>query len=214
MEQFSSLLKLLPFVLFVVIIGLLISKREKYKILHPKKDEDFVSGIGGWLLVLIIMLIINGMLDGMKTYVLWSSYISLHNHPDTQLVQRWYLLFLCCLTFYTVFCMVSRRTLSTVGLTIVTLWAMGPIRASAIFFPPVGILWSAGPTVLIELYTLPQVLSTIIVSCIMPAMWTLYLYKSKRVKATYCANQNSPASNSTQEIASCGDEGEGVSKPD
>jgi len=144
------------------------------------------AGVGGWLLLLVVGLMFLGPLTGagrinadimssesqypnLTTVDAWSTFKS---------ATWWAFLVVCCLSFYAGFGLAKGREMSVVKRAKVLLWVIGPAALLVMgLFIPLAVFGR------IEFD--PQLFWSLIASAIVAAVWTAYLSKSKRVRATY-----------------------------
>lgn len=144
------------------------------------------AGVGGWLLVLVAGLMFLGPLMGagrlsaditsaesqypsLLTIPVWSTFKS---------ASWWSFVVVCCLSFYAGLGLAKGRDFSVVKRAKIFLWIIGPIASiiMGLFIPLV---------VIGKFDSDPQFFGSLIASVIGAAIWTAYLSKSRRVKATY-----------------------------
>lgn len=90
----------------------------------------------------------------------------------------WSFLVVCCLSFYAGFGLATGVDMSVVKRAKVLLWITGPAASIVMgLFIPLVVFGEIDPD--------PQFFGAFIVSVISAAIWTTYLSKSRRVKATY-----------------------------
>lgn len=190
MTQPSPVLSFLPLVVVILIAWAIAIGIKKTANKHPPVVPDQTpSGVGGWLLLLIVGLMFLGPLMGagrinLDLISVEGQYPNINNIPEwtTYKLATW-LTFLgvCCLSFYAGLGLVKVRTTKVVTRTMVILWIIGPV-ASVILgvFLPILIFG--------ETNTDPQLIGSMIASVIAATVWTIYLFVSKRVKATYGIN--------------------------
>lgn len=190
MEQ-PSLIDFLPLVIVIAIAwGIaraIKSAANKYPPAAP--EQSTVAGVGGWLLLLILSLMFLGPLIGAGH--INSDFMSVEDkYPNLKTVAEWGLyksatwwtfLLVGCLSFYAGLGLVKRRDHLVVKRAKIILWAIGPVASVVLgVFIPILIFGKAEPD--------PQFVVSMIASIIATAIWTAYLSKSKRVKATYGSN--------------------------
>lgn len=191
MEKPSMLLSFLPLVIVIVIAWAIARgiKNAAYKYPPAAPEQSTVSGVGGWLLLLVLGLTFLGPLMGagrinadfmsvedqypnLKSVAEWSTYKS---------ATWWTFLFVCCLSFYAGLGLIKDRSMLVVKRAKIILWVIGPLASLILgVFLPVLIFGKSEPD--------PQFVGSMIASIIAAAIWTAYLSKSKRVKATYGFN--------------------------
>lgn len=188
MDKPSMLIAFLPLVIVIAITWAIArgikSAANKYPPAAP--EQGTISGVGGWLLLLVIGLMFLGPLMGagrinadfmsvedkypnLKTVAEWGTYKS---------ATWWTFLLVCCLSFYAGLGLVKNRSILAVKRAKIILWVIGPLASLILgVFLPVLIFGKSEPD--------PQFVGSMIASIIAAAIWTAYLSKSKRVKATY-----------------------------
>jgi hypothetical protein len=150
--------------------------------------DAHISGIGGWLLFLIIGLMVLGPLAGFGNL---SSAFSdaLEQHPQLASNSQWqtyrnasWVIFfsVASVGFFAGYRLWQNHYPGSVHFAIVALWIIGPTRtvldvaSAAVIF---GSLRGQDQ--------FPEIIGSIIGSCIGSAIWTAYLLRSKRVTNTY-----------------------------
>lgn len=159
----------------------------KYPPAAPEKST--VSWVGGWLFLLFMGLMFLGQLMGAGR--INADFMSVEDkYPNLKLVAElgtyksatwWTFLLVCCLSFYAGLGLVKDRSMLAVKRAKIILWVIGPLASLILgVFLPVLIFGKSEPD--------PQFVGSMIASIIAAAIWTAYLSKSKRVKATYGFN--------------------------
>jgi len=184
-----SLMDYLPLVVIIVIawaIGRSIKKTaNKYPPVAP--EQSAVSGVGGWLLLLIIFLMFLGPLLGAGG-ILSDLHIMEDQYLDIKSAAGWgtlksiiwgIFLLRCCLSFYAGLGLVRGRNILVVKRAKIILWIIGPVYGVVAWL--LFSIWIIGKAELSD----PKFIGSMIGSIIAAAIWTIYLSKSKRVKATY-----------------------------
>lgn len=189
MEQQPSLLAtFLPIAVIIAIgwaLALAIKKIAK-KYPPASHEKNTISGVGGWLLLLITMLMFLSPIIG-AAYTSENLMSIESQHPNLKSLSEWgtlkswtwwiYLIF-CCLSFYAGLGLLKERTVSAVKRTKIILWISGPL-ANLIM----GVLL---PGLILGVFGVgPQFIVSIAASIIVTAIWTDYLSKSKRIESTY-----------------------------
>jgi hypothetical protein len=184
-------LALLILIAWAVMRGL---KRVADKSPPATAGQGEVAGVGGWLLFLILGLVFLGPLMGAAH--INSDIMSVESqYPRLKTDEAWgtfksatWLTFLvvCCLSFYAGFGLLKRRDLSVVNRAKILLWVIGPL-ASLVMGTVLPIF------VFGKVESYPQSLGQLVASGIVAAIWTVYLSRSKRVKATYSETQGTSA---------------------
>jgi len=174
------------FILWVTLRGIK-KAADKYPPAAP--EQNTVSGVGGWLLLLVLGLMFIGPLIGagrinmafesiedqfpnLKSVAEWGTYKS---------STWWTFLLASCLSFYAGLGLVRERSVLAVKRAKIILWIAGPLVTV--------ILEVLLPVLIFKKFeTNPQFLGNLIPAMIGAAIWTAYLSKSKRVKTTYGCN--------------------------
>jgi hypothetical protein len=175
-------LALLIFIAWVTTWAVLRSRRER----SSAASIERVSGVGGWLLFLIVGLMWIGPLiaagvtnsgiraaetefPALKATPAWRTFTS---------TTWWTFLALWCLSFYAGLGLARGRDRAVVFRAQIVLWLLGPggvlLRGIVIPFLAFG-----------RLAPLSQLLGWLIASTAAAAIWSLYLSKSRRVRVTY-----------------------------
>lgn len=160
------------------------SAANKYPPAAPEQCN--VSGVGGWLLLLVLGFMFLGPFMGAGR--INADFLSLEGqHPKLKSVAEWTtykaatwwtFLLVCCLSFYAGLGLVRDRNMSAVKRAKITLWIIGPIASLLLgILLPILIFGKFDPD--------PQFIGGMCASIIAAGIWTAYLSKSKRVKATY-----------------------------
>lgn len=208
MEQPSLLISFLPLAIIIAIAWMITlgikTASKKYPPVAPEKNT--VSGVGGWLLLLILGLMFLGPFMGAGR--INSEFIAAESqNPNLKSVAEWgtfksatwwTFLFLGSLSFYAGLCLVKGRSVLVLKRAIIILWVIGPIGSLVLaIFLPLFIFRNAASNQqlvsrLINTISDPQLIGGIFGTIIAAAIWTAYLVKSKRVQATYgCITPNS-----------------------
>ncbi|OIQ66505.1 hypothetical protein GALL_519220 [mine drainage metagenome] len=88
----------------------------------------------------------------------------------------------CCLSFYAGLGLAKGRDISVVKRAKIILWVIGPVASIVMgLFIPLAVFG--------KIESDPQFFGAFIASVIVSAIWTAYLSKSRRVKATYALDQ-------------------------
>lgn len=148
--------------------------------------EDGLAGVGGWLLYLILGLMFLGPLMGagrINTDIISAE----SKYPALLTVTVWAkfktatwisFMLICCVSFYAGYGLLKVRHYLAVNRAKTILWFIGPIANlhMGVLLP----LFIFG-----KVESDPQVVGAVVTSAIAAAIWTAYLSKSRRVKATY-----------------------------
>lgn len=188
MEKPSLLMTFLPLVILIVITWAIARGIKKASDKYPPAtpEESTVSGVGGWLLLLILGLTFLGPLMGAAR--INAEFMSIENqYTNLKLsgqwgtyksVTWWTFFFVCCLSFYAGLGLIKDRSMLAVRRAKIILWVIGPLAGLILgVFLPVLIFGMSEPD--------SQFVASMIASIIPAVVWSAYLSKSKRVKATY-----------------------------
>lgn len=191
MEKPSMLIAFLPLVIVIVIAWSISRGIKKAANKYPPAapEQSSVSAVGGWLLLLVLGLIFIDPLMGSGR--INSDFMSVEDqYPNLKSIAEWgtyksatwwTFLFVCCLSFYAGLGLVKDRSMLAVKRAKFILWVIGPLASLILrVFLPVLFFGKSEPD--------PQFVGSMIASIIAAAIWTAYLSKSKRVKATYGFN--------------------------
>lgn len=185
----SVIVSLLPLtlpLLFVWGVVRFLKRSEVKKSAVDSSDSDASAGIGGWLLFLICSLMFIGPLFGggginREIVAVESTYpqiVELESWVAFKYAMWWTFVIVSCISVYCGYCLLKRRDVWVVRQAQFMLWVIWPI--SNLFM---GVVL---PFVIVgEVDFGPGLLGPVAFSVVMAAIWTLYLSKSKRVKATY-----------------------------
>jgi hypothetical protein len=187
----SPLIGLIPIVVFILIAWAISRAIKRYSNKHPPVVLDESAGIGGWLLLLIFGLMFFGPLMGFGR--VGSAFTSVESqHPHLKEVAAWGLyksaawvayLVVCCLSFYAGLGLLKGRDISVVKRAKILLWVIGPVAS---LFIGLGLpIMFLGEIMSFDPNTVGEFIGSLIASLIGAAIWTAYLTKSKRVRATY-----------------------------
>lgn len=149
-------------------------------------EQSGVSGVGGWLLLLVTGLMF--LVPLMRAVNINTDFMIVEDqYPNLESVAALGIyksatcgtfLLVCYLSFYAGLGLFKERSLSAVKRSKITLWVIGPIASFILrIFIPVMIFGKSEPG--------PQFVGNMIDSIFAAAIWTAYLSTSKRVKATY-----------------------------
>ena len=143
-------------------------------------------GVGGWLLLLVAGLMFLGPLMGagrinadiMSAESQYPNLLTVPAWGTFKSATWWSFLVVCCLSFYAGLGLAKGRDISVVKRAKILLWVIGPVASIVM-----GLLI---PLVVFgKIESDPQFLGALVASVIVSAIWTAYLSKSRRVKATY-----------------------------
>lgn len=159
-----------------------------------KSNTEGPAGVAGCLLLLVVGLMLLGPLMGagrinVDIMLAESQYPNLKDVESWQLYKSatwWSFLVVVFLSFYAGFGLAKSRNPFVVKRAKILLWVTGPVASivMGIFLP----LFVFG-----ELVSDPQFFGALIGSVLAAAIWTAYLSKSRRVKATYFPAENENA---------------------
>jgi hypothetical protein len=187
----SILISFLPLFLLILIAWAISHFIKRFANRYPPagSNEGRFAGVGGWLLLLILGFMFLGPImnasrinydftsvesqyPNLKSIADWSTYKS---------ATWWTFLPFCCLSIYAGVSLVKGRDGSVVKRAIILLWIIGPVASlvMGIFIPLL---------VFGKIQLDPKFLGSLIASIIAAAIWTTYLSKSMRVRATYGNN--------------------------
>ena len=147
-------------------------------------------GVGGWLLLLVFGLMFFGPLMGagrinsdiMSTESQYANLVTVPAWGTFKSTTWWSFLVVCCLSFYAGLGLAKGRDISVVKRAKILLWVIGPVASIVMgIFIPLAVFGKVEPD--------PQFFGWLIASIIASAIWTAYLSKSRRVKATYESTQ-------------------------
>lgn len=152
----------------------------------PSSGASGPTGVGGWLLLLVAGLMFLGPLMGagrinIEIISAESQYPDLLTIPAWSTFKSttwWSFLVVCCLSFYAGLGLAKGRDISVVKRAQLLLWIIGPV-ASIVMGLIIPLM------VFGQIEFDPEFLGTLVTSIIVSAIWTAYLSKSRRVKATY-----------------------------
>lgn len=155
------------------------------------RDKSRPVGVGGWLLFLIFSLMFLGPLASIIE--VWANFVTAEEQsPALKSLAVWgrfqtatwvSTVVICCLFFYAGYGLLRRRHYSVVRRTMIILWLLGPV-ASLHMFVIVPLL-SFGKIAAAPGSTGLAAVEGVFADSIIAAIWTLYLSRSRRVKATY-----------------------------
>lgn len=149
-------------------------------------------GVGGWLLLLVASLMFLGPLMGagrigadiMSAESQYPNLLTVPAWDTFKSATLWSFLVVCCLSFYAGLGLANGRDISVVKRAKILLWVIGPVAQIVMgLFIPLAVFGN--------IESEPQFFGALIGSVIHPAIWTAYLSKSRRVKATYAPERPS-----------------------
>lgn len=179
-----SIWLIVPLALFLgSVYGIyLVTKKRK----PARTSASCPSGVGGWLLLLVTGLIVLGPLMGAARInaefssadALYPSLVSVSEWGAYKSVSWWSFLAMSCLSLYAGIGLLRGRSRVVVKRAKILLWVVGPVS-----YVVMGVIipW----LVLDSLTVSSQLFGGFMASFIITLIWTLYLSRSKRVKATY-----------------------------
>lgn len=150
------------------------------------------AGVGGWLLLLILGLVFLGPLLGAGR--INSDFMEVESQfPNVKAVDSWatlklatWLLFIpvAGLSVYAGYGLLKRRDRSVVRRAQIFLWIIGPLQTLVVGgLLPIAILGE----VTADPQFIGSFIGSFVASVIGASLWTAYLFRSERVKATYAA---------------------------
>jgi len=183
----TTILFILAFIAIVWGIAQFIKKvANQYPPAAP--DQSSISGVGGWLLVLIFILIIIPIreLSSLNTTFLaleleYPAFKEIAGYNMYKTAFWWTTIGTCCLNIYAGVGLVSGRKKQVVNRAIIILWITGPFVY--LFLEVILPALVFGKSEL-DVEGIGRILAPAFISTI----WTAYLLVSKRVKATYGFN--------------------------
>jgi hypothetical protein len=148
-------------------------------------------GVGGWLLLLVAGLMFLGPFIGagrinadiMSAESQYPNLLTVPAWGTFKSATWWSFLVVSCLSFYAGLGLARGRDISVVKRAKILLWVIGPLASivMGLFIPLV---------VFGKIESDPQWFGALIASVITSAIWTAYLSKSRRVKATYASTRS------------------------
>jgi hypothetical protein len=176
-----SLTGIVILVAWLVILGI---KKIASEYPPAAPEQSPVSGVGGWLLLLICILLLDPLrafngLSGFDVIEFQNpNILLLAGYSTYKTVTRITFLLAAGLSFYAGASLTGGRNISVVNRAKIILWISGPLS-----YLIVDVFL---PYIVFQHYKFsPESMSKVLISCIVAAVWTVYLYKSKRVKGTY-----------------------------
>lgn len=186
----SALLSLLPLAILILIAWAVSRGIKRYSNKHPAAFAEGVAGVGGWLLLLILGLMFLGPIVGAGR--INSDFMSAESqYPNLKQVAAWGLyksatwwtyLAVCGLSFYAGLGLAKGRDPSVVQRAKILLWVIGPGASLFIGFILPAIVFGRAES---DPNAVGAFIGAFIASVLGAAIWTAYLSKSKRVRATY-----------------------------
>jgi Protein of unknown function (DUF2569) len=149
------------------------------------QEEKKLDGVRGWLLLLVAMLLLTPLFGMIQTLI--NNEQLAREYPQISQGESWQRVNVAvwmghavssAIRFFAAYLLVFRKSPVTIKWVIGSLWVGGP------FLMFLGLYIIAGLTTGV-LHLDPQVTSALSVELLLAGTWTIYLLKSRRVKATY-----------------------------
>lgn len=186
----SALLGLLPIAILILIAWAISRGIKRYSNKFPPVSAEGTAGVGGWLLLLILGLMFLGPIMGAGR--INSDFMSAESqYPNLKQVAAWgtyksatWLAYLvvCSLSFYAGLGLAKGRDTSVVKRAKILLWVIGP--GASLFMGLVLPVVIFGRTES-DPSAVGAFIGAFVASVLGAVIWTAYLSKSKRVRATY-----------------------------
>lgn len=157
---------------------------------HASSSISGPIGVGGWLFLLVVSLMVLGPLMGagrINADIMHaeSQYPNLMTVPAWGTLKSatwWSFLVVVCLSFYVGLGLAKGRDISVVKRAKILLWVIGPVASIVMgIFIPLAVFGKIEPD--LGFY------GSFIASIVASAIWSAYLSRSRRVKATYASTQ-------------------------
>jgi len=182
----SVLLLVFLIAIFILIAWAVSRGIKRYSSKYPPASAEGTAGVGGWLLLLILGLMFLGPVLGAGR--INGEFMSAeYQYPNLKQVAAWglyksatwwtYLVF-CGLSFYAGLGLAKGRDTSAVKRAKILLWVIGPGASLFMNFVLPAVVFGRSESN-------PNAISALLASILSSAIWTAYLSKSKRVRATY-----------------------------
>ena len=165
-------------------------KAAELKAVVTNKFPEWSSGVNGWLLLLVLKMTVFGPLFGAGG--LYSEFSSVElQHPTFASLDAWKtfklatwgtFVLMAGLSFYGGFGLSRGKDWSVVNRAKAILWITGP---GSMVIGVLILIMTTGKAAAVVVVVGPQFIATLIASVIVAGIWTVYLSKSKRVRATY-----------------------------
>jgi hypothetical protein len=184
----DALIAFIPLVILVALAWFVATILRKIAARYPPAAVDVYekSGVGGWLLLLVLGLTFLGPLMGagrlnadfMTAEELYPSLLEIVLWSEYKMASWLCFAIIAVLSIYAGRKLLIVRTPSVIRFSIVILWVVGPLASliNAVFLP-----WLYFGGFKLD----ANFVGGFIGVCISSILWTAYLLKSRRVKATY-----------------------------
>jgi hypothetical protein len=143
----------------------------------PTSDGEQPSGLGGWLTVMIVLFVLGALSRLSRTNT--DIFQAEKANPDFAATAEWDSMLTqvyvvsaldIILSFIAIYCLIKVRKKIAVTIVVACLWLLGPIKTSVVY----SIVGYQG-----------DITGALMLSMAIPAIWTAYLVKSRRVRNTY-----------------------------